>query len=114
MKKFIAQVIVDNKTSNTDKPYTYLIKEEMLEDIREGMRVVVPFGMGNRLIKGIVINIEEYEKEFTKFKYIEDVLDDKPIISKEMIDLSFWMRDYYLSSYLDALHLVMPLSLIHI
>lgn len=108
MKKFIAQVIVDNKTSNTDKPYTYLIKEEMLEDIREGMRVVVPFGMGNRLIKGIVINIEEYEKEFTKFKYIEDVLDDKPIISKEMIDLSFWMRDYYLSSYLDALHLVMP------
>lgn len=108
MNLLTAKVIIDNKASKTDKPYTYLVKEEMEEDIKEGMRVIVPFGMGNRMIKGIVIKIEYDSKDTNRLKYIEELLDDKPIISKEMIELSLWIRNYYLSSYMDALRVAMP------
>lgn len=108
MNLLTAKVIIDNRASNTDKPYTYLVKNEMEEDIREGMRVIVPFGLGNRMIKGIVIKLEYDNEDINRLKYIEEVLDDKPIISEEMIELCLWMRDYYLSSYMDALHVAMP------
>ena len=108
MNLLTAKVIIDNKASNTDKPYTYLVKKEMEEDIREGMRVIVPFGLGNRMIKGIVIKIESNNEDLTRLKYIEEILDANPIISKEMIELSFWMRNHYLSSHMDALRVVMP------
>ena len=108
MNKKYAQVIVDNKASSTDKPYTYIIKPDLVNIIEEGMRVLVPFGMGNRVIKGIVIKIENhYEKDY-KLKSIIDVIDDKPLISKDMIELSLWMSKYYLSPYLEAFQTVLP------
>ena len=36
------------------------------------------------------------------------MLDDKPLISKELIDLSKWIKENYLSSYLDAIQLILP------
>ena len=108
MSKIIAKVIVDNRASKTDKPYTYAVKKDMEEDLKQGMRVLVPFGMGNRFIKGIVIETERYSGDISKLKYIEELLDDRPIISEEILELGLWMREKYLSSYLDALHAVMP------
>ncbi|HLR33855.1 MAG TPA: primosomal protein N', partial [Tissierellales bacterium] len=108
MEKLVAKVIIDNRVAKLDKPFTYLIKDEMINDIKEGMRVVIPFGRGNRLIKGIVIALEEYQGDLTKLKYIESLLDDKPLISKELIKLSIWMSEYYLSPYIDSFNTVLP------
>lgn len=108
MKNLIAQVIVDNRASKTDKPFTYLVKEEFIPDIDVGIRVLVPFGRGNRFIKGIVVKIEEYNSDIYGLKYVEELLDDKPIIPKILMKLGLWLKDYYLCSYLDALHTVMP------
>lgn len=108
MKEKYAQIIIDNKGSKTDKPYTYRIEPEMLEDIEEGMRVVIPFGMGNRLIKGIVIKIEDFYKGNYKLKSIIDIIDDEPLIGKDMIDLSLWMSEEYLSPYIESFQTVLP------
>ncbi|MCG4585449.1 primosomal protein N', partial [Anaerosalibacter bizertensis] len=108
MSTMVAKVIVDNRSSKTDKPYTYAIKKDMEEDLKQGMRVLVPFGRGNRYIKGLVIKIEKYNGNISKLKYIKDLLDDKPIISEKMLELSLWMKENYLSSYLDSLYAVMP------
>ncbi|CCQ96054.1 Primosomal protein N' [[Clostridium] ultunense Esp] len=108
MNKKYAQVVIDNKASSTDKPYTYLIDSNMLDSVEEGMRVLVPFGRGNKVIKGIVINVQEdYEKKY-QLKKIIDIIDDKPLISKDLIDLSIWMSKEYLSPYIDALQTVLP------
>ncbi|MFA7411359.1 MAG: primosomal protein N', partial [Tissierellaceae bacterium] len=56
----------------------------------------------------IVIKIlDDYNDDY-KLKSIEKTLDNKPLISNELIELGIWMRDYYLSSYMDALQLVLP------
>ena len=108
MNKKYAQVIVENKATSTDKPYTYIIEPDMIESIREGMRVLVPFGRGNRIIIGIVIKIQNNYENHHKLKSIIDVIDDKPLISKDMIDLSLWMSNHYLSPYLEAFQTVLP------
>ena len=102
-----AQVIVDNRASKVDRPFTYKIN--LFSDIvREGMRVVVPFGRGNKPTKGFIIKIIDSFNEEYEIKEIIDILDDKPLISKELIEVGLWMKDRYLSSYLDALQPILP------
>ena len=103
-----AQIIVNNRASQVDKPYTYILDGEIKDIVKEGMRVIIPFGIGNKLIQGIVIEIlDSYDKDY-ELKSVVDVLDDKPLISKKLIDLSIWMKEYYLSSYVDAFQPVLP------
>ena len=39
MDKKYAKVIIDNRAHNTDKPYTYLIKPEMVDIIQKKKQV---------------------------------------------------------------------------
>ncbi len=103
-----AEIITDNKALEIDRPFTYIIPEKLEDEVRLGVRVIVPFGRGNRTIKGLVINIlDDFNREI-KLKEIIDVIDEKALIDKELLDLSSWIRDNYLASYLDSIRLVMP------
>ncbi|CAK7021434.1 primosomal protein N' [Tissierella sp.] len=108
MNKKYAQIIVNNRASQVDRPYTYIVDDDLKDIVKEGMRVIIPFGKGNKLIKGIVVQIIDYWNDEYSLKKVVDVLDDKPLISKELIDLSTWMKEYYLSSYIDAFQPVLP------
>ena len=108
MGRKYAQIIIDNRASSTDKPYTYLIKPEMEDIVQEGMRVLIPFGTGNRKIIGIIIKIDDHYDGKYKLKSIIDILDNKPLISKDLIELSMWMSEEYLSPYLDSFKTVLP------
>ncbi len=103
-----ANIIVDNRSSMVDRLFTYKIEAEMTHIVKEGMRVVIPFGRGNKLIKGLVVSIEENIEVKFKTKSITDVLDDKPLISNNLILLSLWIKDRYLASYLDSFQPCLP------
>lgn len=103
-----AQVIVDNRASVLDRPFTYKVGPLFKDILKEGMRVIVPFGNGNKPIKGFVIRIQDDFKCNYKLKEIIDILDDKPLISKELIQLGLWIKDEYLSPYLDAFQPILP------
>lgn len=103
-----AQIIVDNKSSKVDKPFTYILDGEFKSWVKPGMRVVVPFGRGNKPIKGIVIDVLDSFNSSYKLKKVIDVLDEKPLISKELIELSSWIKDEYLSTHRDSLRLILP------
>lgn len=107
MGKRYGKVIIDNRASTLDRPFTYVIDEEFL-DIQVGMRVVVPFGRGNKAIKGILIDIEDTYDGSYRLKSIIDVLDDKPIVTDKLLTLSMWMRKQYIASYLDSLQPILP------
>ena len=49
----IAHIAVENAALSFDKIYTYLIPDGM--DARPGCRVTAPFGAGNRMRFGIVM-----------------------------------------------------------
>ncbi|MGI5949684.1 primosomal protein N' [Peptoniphilus sp.] len=99
-------IFIENNFHKIDTLYTYLAKES--DDVDVGKRVLVSFGNGYRV--GIVLSISDtYNGEYRdKLKRIERVLDDEPIISKELIDLGVWMKDRYLVGYSKAFSPILP------
>ena len=108
MTRRYGQVLIDNYASQLDRLFTYIIDENFIDIAKEGMRVVVPFGKGNKPIKGLLIAIDDQFNHDYELKNILDVLDDKPIISKELLDLGYWMKEEYLCTYLEALQPILP------
>lgn len=104
-----AEIIVDNQSSNTDTLYTYNIPEDMKKRVDKGMRVIVPFGIGNKLIQGLIINItDSIDFDEKKLKDIKTLVDEKSLVSKELIDLGIWMRREYLAQYIEVFKTIMP------
>ena len=55
----VAKIAVSAATYWIDKPYDYLVPEEMRDRIDLGMRVYVPFARGNRKCEGIVLALSD-------------------------------------------------------
>ncbi len=84
--------------------FTYRVPED-IENLQPGMRVLASFG--KRTLTGIVVNISD-TTDLKSTKPILDVLDEKPLINREMLELTHWIADYYFSSWGQALQLALP------
>ena len=45
-----------------DRPYDYLIPTDLLDKVKPGVRIVVPFGRGNKRTEGIVLRVGPREE----------------------------------------------------
>lgn len=103
-----AKIIVDVPTMQTDQPYTYSIPELLTHQIEIGMRVIVPFGNGKRLVQGFVIEIIDNNQFDGDVKAIQSVVDLKPVVNTELLDLSAWIANETFSFRITALQMVLP------
>lgn len=87
--------------------YTYRVPED-ISGLQIGMRVLVPFG--KRTITGVVVDFQK-ETNLTSIKKIMDVLDKKPLVNPQLMNLTKWISEYYLSSYGQAIQLALPKGL---
>ena len=72
------------------------------------MRVLVPFGKGNKTSVAFVYEIiDELDEEF-KTKDIISIIDENKLIDDELIDLAFYMSKTYLSPIQLSLKQVLP------
>ena len=55
-----ANIIVDISHESVDHPFSYRIPETLIESCKQGVKVNVPFGRGNKLITGYVIEVTEH------------------------------------------------------
>lgn len=109
-KKYIAKVAISKAIYAIDKPYDYLIPPELEEQVRVGMRVLVPFGSGNRLCDGIVLAVACRE-ETGPIKQIVSLLDEEPVLSDKLIKLAVWMRERCFCTVYDAVKAMLPAGL---
>ena len=72
------------------------------------MRVLVPFGRGDKTSVAFVYEIIEKVYADYAIKDILEIIDDYPMISKELIDLAFYMSNRYISPIQSSLKQVMP------
>ena len=59
MGRKVAKISVSKALYAIDKPYTYLIPPELEEKLRPGMRVLVPFGNGNRQKLAVIFDLSD-------------------------------------------------------
>ena len=89
-------------------PFDYSIPQKFKTQLSPGMRVWVDFGP--RKLVGYVIGISE-KSDLEKTKPVLDIIDEKPILDKEMLDLTKKISDYYLCSWGEAIDAAVPSAL---
>ncbi|TGD21704.1 primosomal protein N' [Companilactobacillus suantsaicola] len=104
----VAEIIVDVPTMQTNRPFEYSIPETLTDVVVPGMRVEVPFGRGKRQIQGFVMAVKEESNFKGKLKPITRVIDLRPVLSKEMLDLSYWLADQTYSFQISCLQTMLP------
>jgi len=87
--------------------FDYEIPDAFLDQLKPGCRVRVPLGRGNRAVVGFCVRVHQ-GKANSKTKSIRGVVDDVPLISPSILDLTRWMSDYYLCPWGPVLEAVVP------
>ena len=103
----IAKIAVSAATYAIDKPYSYSVPENMV--LAPGVRVVVPFGRGNRRAEGVVLAVEQGSNH--GLKAVEVCLDEEPLLDDGMLRLAAFLRDRYFCTFYDAVRAVLPAGL---
>jgi primosomal protein N' (replication factor Y) len=103
----VAVIVISNCTRKFDKEYHYIIPCEFIDVINIGLRVIVPFGRGDRHVEGYVFDIIE-RTEIKELKKIKDIIDSKPLLSPSMIRLARWMKKRYICTYWDVIKCMLP------
>ncbi len=106
-----ANIIIDISHEKVDKTFQYKIPEKLQSILEEGMCVSVPFGKGNHLRQGYVVEITE-KAEFPddRQKYIEEISTDSVAVEADAIRLAAWMKRNYGSTMIAALKTVLPVK----
>lgn len=106
-----ADIIVDISHEKLDRSFQYIVPSDMEDKINVGMVVKIPFGRGNRLIQGFVINlVTEPSWEIGKMKEIYGIDEKKVPLESELIRLAWFIREQYGSTMNQALKTVIPVS----
>lgn len=103
----IAKVAVENAAYSFDDAFDYAIPESLRSAVRPGVRVLVPFGSGNRKRQGMVFALRE-KKEEKKLKSIAAVLDEKPLLSNELLRLAVFLKDRTFCTLFEAVKALLP------
>lgn len=92
-----------------NQTFTYEIPETLVNEVKQGSRVLAPFG--KRDLTGIVLSISD-STDFEKTKLINNVLDTEPIISNEMIEFCEWISKYYFCPIGEVIFSAIPKGII--
>ena len=106
-----ADVIVDIQHEKLDKIFQYRIPERLKDELHPGMEVIIPFGKGNRQIKGYVTSLSETcNYDLSKVKEITDISRNSVAIEARLIALAAWMKEQYGGTMIQALKTVLPIK----
>lgn len=106
----VVSVVIQNSTREYDKFYDYTVPENLCDFIRPGVRVLVSFGKGSSMREAFVIEVKE-NSELPELKEISQIIDETPVLSDELIELSRYMRKRYTCTYDMAIRCMLPAGL---
>ena len=106
----LCHIAVSSATYAIDKPYTYLLPEALHQRTRPGMRVMIPFGTGNRRVEGLILDLFPGERK-KGLKAVMTLLDEVPMLDADGIKLALWMHERYYCTVYDAIKAMLPAGL---
>lgn len=89
--------------------FTYSVPLQMEATLKEGMRLLVPFGNSKQMV-GIAVRFHHDKPDF-KVKPVSKPLDTMPMVTESQIKLWQWTADYYMSPIGDVMNAALPAGL---
>lgn len=111
MEELFADVVIDISHEKVDRPFQYRVPEGLYGKVLIGTQVQIPFGKGDTLREGYVIELKhtpDYPPE--KIKEIRAVYQDAMHLDRVSIQLAYWMKRHYGSTMIQALKTVLPVK----
>lgn len=99
-----AEIVFDRPL---DHAYSYAVPDHLLGALAVGKRVRAPFGRGDRQTVGYCVGISATPPP-REVKALVDVLDDEPLLTPQLLQLTRWLADYYLCGWGQVLNAVVP------
>ncbi len=93
------------------KTFTYKVSEAEFHFVKNGMRVVVPFGK-SKMYTALIIDKHQNEPSLYEAKEIDQILDEKPIVTEFQIAHWQWIAHYYMCAIGDVYRGAMPSALL--
>lgn len=91
------------------RSFTYRIPTELSNGVKVGCRVAVQFGK-KKIYSGIVTEVHNRVPHVHSVKFILDLLDREPIVSKSNLDFWQWIADYYACYLGDVMVAALPVA----
>ena len=104
-----ARVIVEIGVKAVDRLFTYLIPNYMVDKIKVGARVKVPFG--RQFLEGFVLDLTDKCEDDVEIKEIMELVDLEPILNREMLWLGNEIAKRTLCSKISAYQAMLPKAL---
>src|SRR5579863_8485584 len=86
--------------------FTYTIPSHLVEIIRPGTRVQVPFR--KKSLIGVVIDLPTAAPQDTKIRDITKSVDHTPALTPKLIELGQWIANYYLAPVGEVFRAMLP------
>ena len=93
-----------------DRLYDYRIPAELENLVQPGMRILVPFGKGNRLTDAFAVQVMQ-TSDVENLKEVQSVLDLEPVLDEHQIHLAAWMCSSLYSTFFDCAKVMLPSGL---
>ena len=85
-------MVVDRRTGPATGSFTYAVPTELADAVREGARVVVPFG--KRTVTGFVLRLTPTSNHPSP-RPIESLADEPSLLLEHQVELARWISAYY-------------------
>ncbi len=106
-----AKLALSSATFAIDKPFDYLVPQALEERIAPGMRVMAPFGRGNKAVEGFVLALGPASGQTKGLKSVLTVLDDQPVLTQTELKLCLWMSRRYFCTVYQCAKAMLPTGL---
>ena len=93
-----------------DGCFTYAVTGACRDEVKEGKRVLVPFGK-NKTYVGIVARLHDQPPQGYEVKSVMQVLDSSPILLPAQLKQWQWISDYYMSPIGEVYKAALPAGL---
>ena len=93
-----------------DGVFTYSVPQSLEEQVKMGVRVLVPLGRSKTYV-GIISEVHDKKPEGYQTKDILQVLDSMPILFDTQLRLWQWIADYYISPIGEVYKAALPAGL---
>lgn len=107
----VAKVAVEKTAYSFDMLFDYSVPDYLCEEVLPGKRVLIQFGNTSKKRVGIVFSVESRVMTTKKLKEITSVIDDEPLLTREMLKTAYFVHDRYFTTYFEACKLFLPLGL---
>ncbi len=107
----VAKVAVENTAYSFDMLFDYSVPNYLCNEICEGKRVLIQFGNSSKKRIGVVFNVQHGASPTKNLKEILSVIDDEPLLTREMLKTVNYIREQCFCTYYDACKLFLPLGL---